>query len=46
MQVEIDKIKREYCKRNNITLIEIPYTEIKNINNILVKNEIIPSQAS
>jgi very-short-patch-repair endonuclease len=31
----IDKIKTEYCKRNNIKLIRIPYFEINNINTIL-----------
>jgi len=30
-----DKIKTEYCKNNNIKLIRIPYTEIKDINTIL-----------
>lgn len=30
-----DKIKTEYCKNNNIKLIRIPYTELKNINTIL-----------
>ena len=30
-----DRIKNEYCLKNNITLIRIPYYEIKNINNIL-----------
>lgn len=32
-----DKLKRDYCKRNNITLIEIPYWEKDNIPNILNK---------
>ena len=32
-----DKIKNEYCLNNNIKLIRIPYTEIKNINVILKK---------
>lgn len=32
-----DKIKNEYCRNNNIKLIRIPYTEIRNINNILKK---------
>ena len=31
-----DKIKRDYCVENNIPLIEIPYWEIKNIENILL----------
>lgn len=30
-----DNIKREYCKDNKITLIEIPYTEKNNISDIL-----------
>jgi len=30
-----DRIKREYCQINNIDLLEIPYWEINNINNIL-----------
>lgn len=29
---KIDKIKKEYCKLNNILLIEIPYTEINQVN--------------
>ena len=32
-----DNIKKQYCKNNNIKLIEIPYTEIKNIGDILTK---------
>jgi len=32
-----DKIKVKYCKKNNITLIIIPYTEYDNIENILMK---------
>lgn len=35
-----DKIKTEYAKNNNIKLLRIPYTERKNISNIL-KNNII-----
>jgi len=30
-----DKIKKDYCKKNNIDLIEIPYWEYENIENIL-----------
>ncbi|WP_160687196.1 hypothetical protein [Clostridium sp. C2-6-12] len=30
-----DEIKTNYCKSNNITLIRIPYTELKNIDNFL-----------
>jgi len=36
---ERDKIKTEYCKKNNIKLIRIPYTEFNNIEKIL-KEEI------
>lgn len=32
-----DTIKNEYCKNNNIKLIRIPYWEIDNIENILIK---------
>lgn len=32
-----DNLKREYCNRNNILLLEIPYWEEKNINIILEK---------
>jgi hypothetical protein len=28
---------RQYCKERNIRLIEIPYTEFNNIDNILAK---------
>lgn len=30
-----DTVKNEYCKNNNIKLIRIPYTELKNIKSIL-----------
>ncbi len=30
-----DKIKNEYCLKNNIRLIRISYSDIKNINRIL-----------
>lgn len=33
-----DNIKNEYCKKNNINLIRIPYWEFKNIEKILLKN--------
>lgn len=33
-----DNIKNEYCKNNNITLLRIPYTEFRNIDNILQTN--------
>ena len=35
MQKENDKIKENYCINNNINLIIIPYTDFKNIKNIL-----------
>jgi hypothetical protein len=34
--MERDNIKTEYCQKNNIKLIRIPYWEIKNIDNILM----------
>lgn len=37
-QKERDKIKQKYCRDNNIKLIIIPYTEFKNIENILINN--------
>jgi len=33
-----DKIKNEFCKNNNITLIRIPYTAVKSIEKILKKD--------
>lgn len=33
-----DKIKRKYAKKNNIKLIEIPYTDFDNIDKILINN--------
>jgi hypothetical protein len=30
-----DQIKRDYCNKNNIKLLEIPYWEFDNIENIL-----------
>jgi len=35
---ERDKIKTDYCLKNNIELIRIPYWEIKNIKSILIDN--------
>lgn len=32
-----DKIKKDFCQENNISLLEIKYTEIKNIGQILEK---------
>lgn len=37
-----DNIKNEYCKNNNIKLLRIPYTEFKNLNDIL--NKFIPKE--
>ena len=34
---KVDNIKRNYCKDNNIKLIEIPYWELNNIEEILKK---------
>ena len=36
-RIKLDKIKNNYCKENNIKLIRIPYTEFKNIEDILKK---------
>lgn len=33
-----DEIKRLFCKKNNMLLIEIPYWEYKNLKNILMEN--------
>jgi hypothetical protein len=40
-QQKRDQIKREYCKQNNIKLIEIPYWDFKNIEKILDKELLI-----
>lgn len=40
-QQKIDSIKREYCKQNNIKLIEIPYWEMKNVENIIFRKVIL-----
>jgi hypothetical protein len=36
-QQKLDKIKRDYCKNNNIKLLEIPYWDFNNIEQILLK---------
>ena len=36
-----DAIKKDYCKKNNINLLEIPFFELKSINDILKKNLIL-----
>lgn len=41
-----DEAKNEFCKSNNIKLIRINYKDFKSMESILVKNKIIPSQAS
>lgn len=37
---ERDKLKREYCKQNNIPLIEIPYWELYKMNEKYIKEKI------
>lgn len=37
IQQRNDNIKRKYCKNNNIKLLEIPYTEYDNVEEILKK---------
>lgn len=37
-QITYDSIKRDFCKKNNIKLLEIPYWKYKNMKNILMKN--------
>ena len=37
---EHDKMKKEYCKKNNIKLIEIPYTDFELINWNYLKNKL------
>lgn len=41
-----DQIKIDYCKNNNIRLIIIPYSQIKNIESILVKELNLQLQAT
>lgn len=38
-QQDRDRRLREYCKQNKIRLIEIPYTKLKSINDILAKEK-------
>lgn len=40
-QKKIDSMKREYCKKNNIKLIEIPYWKMKDIEEIIVREVIL-----
>ena len=40
-----DNIKNEYCKKNNIKLIRIPYFRFDDIENIIIDNMGIPSEA-
>lgn len=39
--IKRDNIKRDYCRKNNIALIEIPYWDFNNIENMLIKNNVI-----
>lgn len=38
-RAERDEIKRKYCKNNNISLIEIPYTDLNKINIEYIKEK-------
>jgi very-short-patch-repair endonuclease len=38
LQVNRDKLKNEYCEKNNIKLLRICYKDYKNLNSILVDN--------
>lgn len=40
-QKKIDSMKREYCKKNNIKLIEIPYWKMKRIEEIILREVIL-----
>lgn len=40
-----DSIKNDYCKRNNIKLIRIPFFEFDNIEEIIIRDMGIPSEA-
>ena len=35
LQNKLDNIKRQYCKRNNIILYEIPYTYLEQLDKII-----------
>lgn len=41
-----DEIKTQYCKDNNINLLRISFKQFRKIEEILIQNKIIPSQAS
>lgn len=41
LRQKLDKIKDMYCEKNNIYLIRIPYTEYKNVREILIKNNVM-----
>lgn len=45
LQQQLDQIKRDYCKNNNINLIEIPYWDFDNIEMILKDNIFIYDKA-
>lgn len=36
--IKRNKIKKEYCYKHNIPLLEIPYTEVTNLENIIFLN--------
>lgn len=37
-QQKVDEFKNDFCKKSNIKMIRIPYTELKNINQNYIKN--------
>ena len=41
-----DKTKNEYCKKNKIKILRIPYWEFNNIEQILINNDIIPKKCA
>ncbi len=43
-RVKKDKMKNDFCKKENINLIRITYKQFKDIENILISNKIIPSE--